>query len=130
MKIQVLINGMTRKIMSVHSGKGSEHDFAVYKRTVAFDIHANALLYADSGYQGIEAFHEKSMIPIKARPKQEQSKKDRAYNKRLSKKRVRIEHTNAKIKTFKIMSYPYRNRRTRHFLRASLICSVINFELK
>jgi hypothetical protein len=66
MKIQVIINGITRKIMSVYSGKGGEHDFALYKRTVAFDIHEEALLYADSGYQGIEAFHEKSMIPIKA----------------------------------------------------------------
>lgn len=130
MKIQVIINAKTRLIMLVCSGRGKEHDFALYKRSVGSDIHEDALLYADLGYLGMEAFHEKSKLPIKRKKKQDLSEKDKAYNKRLSKKRVRIEHTNARIKTFKIMSYPYRNSRKRHILRAYLICAIINFENK
>jgi hypothetical protein len=126
----VIINGRTRKIIAVHTGKGREHDFAVYKRTVGSYMNGETLLYADLGYMGIDAFHAKSKIPIKAKKNQELSEKDKLYNKRLSKKRIHIEHINAKIKTFKIMSYPYRNHRKRHLLRLSLICSVINLELK
>ncbi|MDR1373410.1 MAG: hypothetical protein LBJ24_00395 [Treponema sp.] len=58
------------------------------------------------------------------------NEREKAYNKRLAKERVVIEHVNAKIKTFKIMAYPYRNHCRRHFLRMSLICGVINFELR
>ncbi|MDR0638446.1 MAG: hypothetical protein LBG27_06045, partial [Spirochaetaceae bacterium] len=36
--------------------------------------------------------------------------REKAYNKRLSGKRVSVEHISAKIKTFKIMACPYRNR--------------------
>ena len=36
----------------------------------------------------------------------------------------------AKIKVFKIVKYPYRNRRKRFHLRMSLICAIINLELK
>jgi len=37
-----------------------------------------------------------------------------------------IENINAKIKVFKIISYPYRNRRQRHLLRTKLVCAIIN----
>jgi hypothetical protein len=43
---------------------------------------------------------------------------------------VVIEHINAKIKTFKIMAYPYRNHCNRHLLRMTLICGIINYELR
>jgi hypothetical protein len=32
------------------------------------------------------------------------------------------------IEVFKIMSYPYRNRRKRHPPRLSLICAIIHYE--
>ena len=38
-------------------------------------------------------------------------------NRRISRERILIENINAKIKVFKIMKYPYRNRRKRHLLR-------------
>ena len=44
--------------------------------------------------------------------------------------RILIENINAKIKVFKIMKYPYRNRRKRHFLRLNLVCGIINYELQ
>jgi len=86
------------------------------------------LMYGDLGYLGIYDYHANSIIPIKASKNNPLSEKEKAYNKRLARKRVAVEHINAKIKTFKIMAYPYRNHCKRHLLRLSLICGVINFE--
>ncbi|GHT18163.1 hypothetical protein FACS1894189_5620 [Planctomycetales bacterium] len=86
------------------------------------------MLYADSGYQGIAKVHANSVIPIKKKKHKELSEEDKRFNHELSSKRVAVEHVNAKIKTFKIMAYPYRNRRRRHLLRTTLICGIINAE--
>ncbi|MCL2119995.1 MAG: IS5/IS1182 family transposase, partial [Planctomycetaceae bacterium] len=40
-----------------------------------------------------------------------------------------IENINARIKTFKILSERYRNRRKRHLLRMNLVCAILNREL-
>ena len=85
-------------------------------------------MYADLGYLGIHDYHANSIIPIKASKNNPLNEKEKAYNKRLARKRVAVEHINAKIKTFKIMAYPYRNHCKRHLLRLSLICGFINFE--
>ena len=55
---------------------------------------------------------------------------EKRENRRISKERILIENINAKIKVFKIMKYPYRNRRKRHFLRLNLVCGIINYELQ
>ena len=91
-------------------------------------MHEAIPVYIDLGYLGINEFHANSKIPRKASKLHSLTDSDKAYNKRLAQKRVIIEHINAKIKTFKIMAYPYRNHCRRHFLRMSLICGIINFE--
>jgi hypothetical protein len=92
-------------------------------------VHKTILIQTDLGYLGIEKLHAKSQIPKKESKFHKLTAREKAYNTRLARKRVVIEHINAKIKTFKIMAYPYRNRRRRHLLRMSLICGIINFEL-
>ena len=86
------------------------------------------MMQTDLGYLGIEKLHKNSLIPIKESKTHKLTKREKAYNKRLARQRVVIEHVNAKIKTFKVTAYPYRNRRTRHLLRMTLICGIINFE--
>jgi hypothetical protein len=52
---------------------------------------------------------------------------EKAYNKKLARRQVAIEHINTKIKTFKSMAHPYRGHcRNRHALRMTLICGIIN----
>jgi hypothetical protein len=87
------------------------------------------LLLADLGYLGIEALHGNSRIPKKSSKNHKLTKREKAYNRSLARRRVVIEHINAKIKTFKITAYPYRNHLRRHLLRMTLICGIINFEL-
>jgi len=86
------------------------------------------IILADSGYQGIQEYHEWSLIPIKKSKKRVLSEAEKAFNRELSRRRIVIENINAQIKVFKIMSYPYRNRRRRHLLRTKLICAILNAE--
>jgi hypothetical protein len=124
----VLIDGKSRKILDVREGRGSEHDFRLYKRTLGSALPDSLLLYADLGYCGIFEYHANSKIPFKASKLHPLTDREKRYNKHLARKRVVIEHINAKIKTFKSMSYPYRNHCKRHLLRMSLICCIINLE--
>jgi len=86
------------------------------------------LLLADSGYQGLLALHANSRIPFKKSKHSPLSPEKKLFNRELSKERIVIENINAKIKTFKIMSERYRNRRKRHLLRMNLICAILNKE--
>ncbi|MGL6226925.1 MAG: transposase family protein, partial [Thermoguttaceae bacterium] len=79
-------------------------------------------------YQGIRDYHEWSLIPAKKGCKRELTESDKAYNTGLSRQRIFIENINAKIKVFKIMSHPYRNRRPTHLLRTKLVCAILNAE--
>ncbi|MDR1218103.1 MAG: hypothetical protein LBK73_00660 [Treponema sp.] len=57
------------------------------------------------------------------------NEREKAYDRRLARRRAVAGHIHAKIKTFKITAYPYRNHRRRHALRMTLICGIVNFEL-
>jgi hypothetical protein len=126
----VIINRKNRDILDVREACGSVHDFKLFKDTIGKAVDPSILIQADLGYLGIAEFHANSQIPKKASKYHKLSKGELEYNRRLARKRVVIEHMNAKIKTFKSMAYPYRNHCTRHLLRMSLICGIINFELR
>ena len=107
---------------------GSVHDFTLCKETLLFEMILAVIIFADSGYQGIQEYHEGSLIPIKKSKKKEWSDSEKAFNQELSRRRIVIENINAQIKVFKIMSYPYRNRRRRHLLRTKLVYAILNAE--
>ena len=127
-KTQIVIDGQSKKILYVSEGYGSEHDFSLYKRTMGTILPDSLLLYADLGYLGIHKLHAKSEIPHKASKFHPLTDSEKDYNKRLSRKRIVIEHVNAQIKTFKCMAYPYRNHCRRHLMRMSIICAIINLD--
>ncbi|MDR0722751.1 MAG: transposase [Treponema sp.] len=133
-KTQVIIEQKTMNPIEVREAKGSEHDCKVYKDTLRKWVHKRIRIDADLGYRGIEKGHTNRRIRKKASKKHKLNKGEKAYNKGLARKRVIIEQVNAKIKTFKTMTYPYRNHGTRHLLRMSLIwvvgerCGVLSKE--
>jgi hypothetical protein len=113
----------------VQEAGGGGHDFKIYKETTGKDISNSIPLDADCGYQGIEAYHSNSFIPIKSSKNHQLTEGEKAYNKELLGRRVVIEHINTKIKTFKSMTYPYRRYCcNRHSLRMTLICGIINYD--
>jgi hypothetical protein len=128
LKSQIIANKETQRIYDVEEAKGSVHDFTMCKMTLLQMVGLFIIILADSGYQGIVDYHEQSLIPIKKSKYRELSEEEKAYNRELSRKRIFIENINARIKVFKIMAYPYRNRRRRHLLRTKLICAILNAE--
>lgn len=119
----------TREILNTAQAEGSVHDFQVLKSTIR-GLASGILLLADSGYQGLLALHQNSCIPYKKSKNNPLTPEQKAFNRELSRQRIVIENINARIKTFKIMSDRYRNRRKRHLLRMNIICAIINMELK
>jgi IS5 family transposase len=105
------------------------HDFSLFKQTVRAII-VGILLLADSGYQGLLGLHKNSRIPHKRSKNHPLSEQQRLFNIELSRERMVSENINARIKTFKILSERYRNRRKRHLLRMNLICATLNKELQ
>ncbi len=85
-----------------------------------------ARLYADSGYQGLQDEHPDIDIPYKKTKKRKLTKDERAYNHALSRFRVRVEHTFAKIKSFRMFSERFRYSRATYAAKFSAIAGIIN----
>ena len=59
----------------------------------------------------------------------ELTKAQKKYNRELNRLRIAVEHVNRRLKIFKILSCPYRNRHKRFGLRSNLIAGIYNYEL-
>ena len=92
-------------------------------------IHERIKIQADSGYQGIKGIHTNSKTQKKASKLHKLTKEEKDKNRKISRECIYIEHINAYIKRFKILSTRYRNKRKKHGLRMSLICGIYNYEL-
>ena len=128
LKTQVVFGQKTNQIMCLDHSKGKTHDFKLFKKS---DIKFHKLLkvIADKGYQGITKLHNLSQTPIKKPRGGKLTKTQKKYNRGINQLRIAVEHVNRRLKIFKILSYPYRNRHRRFGLRASLIAGIYNYEL-
>ena len=72
-------------------------------------------------YYGLEQEGFKLLMPIKKKKNLPLFDAEKKYNKMLGKIRVVIEHINSQLKTFRILSERYRNRRKRFGLLINLI---------
>ncbi|WP_249028073.1 hypothetical protein [Methylovulum psychrotolerans] len=63
-KAQLVICALTLAILSVVVGKCCQHDFSAIKGCRLL-LHPEALLLADSGYQGMHGLHQNLVLPIK-----------------------------------------------------------------
>jgi IS5 family transposase len=119
---------VTLTIICLAQAEGKVHDFQLFKDDLGDRVWKDILLEGDSGYQGIEKLHAKSKIPIKKPRGGELLELEKAYNRRLARERVVIEHVNRTIKIFRILKDRYRNRRNRHNIRTTLLCAITNYE--
>ncbi|EMC09739.1 transposase (IS4 family) protein [Streptococcus mutans M2A] len=69
------------------------------------------LVFVDLGYLGILNFHENTFILTKNSKLHPLTESEKQLNREMTTIRIKIEHFNAKFKTFQIMNQPYRNRR-------------------
>ena len=120
---------ITRPGRIIHVSKtkpGSIHDFSVYKEDTPIPKNSTAL--ADSGYQGLDKLHARTEIPFKATKNKPLDKEDKAYNRALSRIRVKVENVLRQLKIFRILSDRYRNKNKRYNLKFNIIAGIVNFK--
>ena len=123
-----MLDQATKRIVCTAHGKGRTHDLKLFKASRT-QLHPEAFWLADSGYQGLQKLHANTEVPYKRRKGQCLTLEQKCYNLVLAKLRLSIEHVNAKLKVFRILSERYRCRRRRFGLRFNLIAGLYNFEL-
>lgn len=124
-KIQLIVDVKTRKIVSIAFDAGSIHDFLLFKNTTK-DLNDLISFLADSGYQGITNIFKNSMIPKKKSKYNPLTDEDKELNKLISNIRISIEHVNCQVKFFRILSERYRSRIDTFYSRALIICCFYN----
>jgi hypothetical protein len=122
------VNQKTLEIIATAFGRGSTHDFHLFKES-ASGMAARICSLADAGYLGISSLHANSQIPAKKSKLHPLTKEQKTYNHKLSSERIFVENVIRRLKIFRILSERYRNRRKRFGLRFNLIAAIYNFEL-
>lgn len=120
---------ITPKGRIVHVSKtrpGTIHDFTLYKLEPPIDPNSRA--FVDSGYQGLDKIHRQTELPYKAKKKKKLDPDERQYNEGLSRLRVKVENVFCQIKTFKILSYTYRNKNKRYNLKFNIVAGLVNIK--
>jgi IS5 family transposase len=125
-EIRILPKGKGRIVHVSKTKPGSVHDFEVYKKEDPIPRDSTAL--ADSGYQGLDKLHQRTEIPFKASKKKPLDKEDKAYNRALSRIRVKVENVLRQLKIFRILSDRYRNKNKRYNLKFNIIAGIVNFK--
>ena len=97
-EIQTDIRGKIIGISKSYNGK--THDFKI--RKMSDHVPRDATVLADSGYQGLQKLHQKTVLPHKRRSKEKLTPEQKVHNRALSSKRVFVEHVFAQLKKFKI----------------------------
>jgi hypothetical protein len=123
-----VINGRTRHVICTAHGRGTTHDFALYKQS-KLKPNLDLEMLADSGYQGLDKLHGKSRTPKKKPKKGQLTKEEKHANRALARRRMVVENVIRSLKIFRILSERYRNRRRRFSLRFNLIAGIYNYEL-
>ena len=123
-KAQLIICALTLQILGVVTGKGRQHDFAVFKASRVL-LNPNVLLLADSGYQGIAKYHKESTIPFKKKKGKSLTAEEKAHNKALSKQRIFIEHVNRRCKIFRIVKDVYRGKHKNYSLNWHVVAAIV-----
>ena len=124
-KIQIIIEAETKRIVSIAFDKGSIHDFNLFKKSTK-NLEEIIKFLADSGYQGIDKIFPNSMTPKKKSKKKPLTDQDNDLNHLISSYRIPVEHVNCQIKRFKILADRYRSKISTFFKRTLLICEFYN----
>ena len=123
-KTEIIITEKGRIVSVSKPAPGRVHDMEIRRRGSPLPKGSRA--YADSGYQGLHKEHPDTEIPYKKTKKNPLTKEDRNYNHGLSRFRVRVEHSIAKLKCFRMLSERYRYPKPRYAAKFSIIAGVIN----
>ena len=124
LKVEIMTD-IKGKILSVSKVvPGRTHDFKLRKQSSK--IPKNVTVLADSGYQGLQKIHPKTILPHKRRRKCALTPEQKDHNSALSSERIVVEHVFSHMKKFKILSSVYRNFQKKLHLRFNIIAGIHN----
>jgi hypothetical protein len=125
-KTEIRVTPQGRIVHISKTRPGSIHDFAVHKEEPPLPQDTRA--FVDSGYQGLDKLHPCTELPYKASKHKPLDEEDKAYNQALARLRIKVENVIAQLKTFKILSERYRNKRKRYNLKFNIIAGIVNMK--
>ena len=127
-KNQIIITENGERILNWYNSKGTTHDYQIIKDSKILPVLEKMKIKGkfDSGYQGIQNQLSGAMIPYKKSKNHELTEEEKKHNKELSKKRIKIEHTNRELKIFRIMKETYRNHMNRYDTKVLIMCGIYN----
>lgn len=130
-KNQIIIDEKTTRIINIYNAKATTHDYQMIKDSEILPTleEMNIGGMFDLGYQGIQNQLSNAIIPFKRSKYHELTEEEKKHNTELSKKRIKIEHVNRKIKIFRIMKETYRNHQKRYDVKLKIICTIHNMNL-
>ncbi len=110
---------------------GSHHDYKIYKSKHPI-LPEDLLIFYDLGYLGVEKDFPKqiSILPYKKKQGVDLTDSQKEWNKAQSKIRIKVEHTIAQIKKFRINSDTFRNRLCRYDIISEIVCGLVNFKIR
>ena len=125
MKAQLLVSLENQMIYGIASGKGSTHDFKIFKDSKIY-VPPSIKILGDSGYQGIKDIHINSRIPIKKPKGKKLTERQKLYNHLLSKKRIIVENIIRRCKIFRITKEVFRGKHKNHGKIWNLVAGLVN----
>lgn len=123
-KTEIIVTGKGRIASASKPAPGRVSDITVRRRGLPLPKESRA--YADSGYQGLQKDHPDTEIPYKKTKKHPLTKDEKVYNHALSRFRVRVEHSFARLKSFRMLSERYRYPKATYATKFALIAGIVN----
>ena len=112
-------------ILQVALAQGNEHDLTLARQqTPALPL--GSLCIVDLGYQGLSLDGSEVVWPFKKPKHGVLEPEQQAFNLRLARVRIKVEHCIRCLKVFRILKGVYRGRRRRFELRLKLIAAFVN----
>ena len=138
-KTQLTVNQDGFIVHKTPHAAGSTHDYTLYKRSHP-DLPDSVRLGLDLGYKGIEKDYPELNCVLPSKRKNpgrgkrgmkgpELSAEQKAFNKLLSVERVVVEHTNSRVKKFRVWADEFRNRLKHYDVMTDIVCGLVNFRV-
>ncbi len=138
-KTQITVNKAGLIVHKTAHAVGSTHDYALFKHNHP-RLPDEVPLSMDLGYDGVQSDYPKlnCLVPFKRRSPgrgkremkgRELSVEQKAFNKALAKERVVVEHTNSRVKKFRIFEDEFRNRLKHYNIMTDVVCGLVNFRI-
>lgn len=110
-KTIVISDDKRRVLVLTPTKSGRRHDKRLFDKAVGGgNIPSEITAWTDTGFQGLQKDHRKTMMPTKATKHHHLTEEEKADNRLISGIRVLSEHTIAGIKRFRSTTDVYRNR--------------------